>query len=61
MLSIAVSLFDFAPCKPLPSVTTPTLTTSPSSKAFVACVVPWAINTTSSGLMLYSSMILCNT
>ena len=49
MLSIAVSLFDFAPCKPLPSVTTPTLTTSPSSKAFVAWVVPWAINTTSSG------------
>ncbi len=35
--------------------------TSPSSRAFVACVVPWAMKMTSSGRISHCSMTLCST
>ena len=54
---MAVSLFDFAPSIPFPIVTIPTFTTSPSSSALVAWVVPWEINATSSGLTLFFSIM----
>ena len=61
MSPMVVSPLLFAPCRPLPSVMMPTGATSPSSRALVACVVPWAMNTTSSGLISHWSMTLCST
>ena len=42
-----------------PSARTPTLATSPSSRALVAWVVEWAMSTTSSGAMPVSSRSRC--
>ena len=44
-----VSAFAFKPLKPQPMPITPTLATSPSSNAFVACVVLCATKQISSG------------
>ena len=56
MRPIVVSERLLAPCRPEPRVRTPTVATSPSNRAFVACVVPWAMNTTSSGAIPSDSM-----
>ena len=61
MSPMVVSPLLFAPCRPLPSVMMPTGATSPSSRALVACVVPWAMKMTSSGRISHCSMTLCST
>ena len=49
ILPVLLICFTRAASSPLPRARIPATATSPSSNALVACVVPWAIKTTSSG------------